>query len=72
MDTQSGQPGADIDAVAAIGGALRMNLDSAVLFETGKHVLKEEGILAIQELAEQMKNLQKGHHHRRRPYRRCG
>ena len=53
-------PGADIDAVAAIGGALRMNLDSAVLFETGKHVLKEEGILAIQELAEQMKNLQKG------------
>ena len=60
LDTQSGQPGADIDAVAAIGGALRMNLDSAVLFETGKHVLKEEGILAIQELAEQMKNLQKG------------
>ncbi len=40
-------PGADIDAVAAIGGALRMNLDSAVLFETGKHELKEEGILAI-------------------------
>ena len=58
--TQSGLPGADIDAVAAIGGALRMNLDSAVLFETGKHELKEEGILAIKELAEQMNNLQKG------------
>ncbi len=58
--TQSGLPGADIDAVAAIGGALRMNLDSAVLFETGKHVLKEEGILAIKALAEQMNNLQKG------------
>jgi outer membrane protein OmpA-like peptidoglycan-associated protein len=60
LNTQSGQPGADIDAVAAIGGALRMNLDSAVLFETGEHVLKAEGILAINALAEQMKNLQKG------------
>jgi outer membrane protein OmpA-like peptidoglycan-associated protein len=60
LDTQSGQPGADIDAVAAIGGALRLNLDSAVLFETGSHVLKEEGIKAIQELAVQMKNLKKG------------
>lgn len=53
-------PGADIDAVAAIGGALRMNLDSAVLFETGKHELKEEGKMAINILAEQMKKLQKG------------
>lgn len=60
LDTYSGMPGADIDAVAAIGGALRMNLDSAVLFETGKHELKEEGLLAIHALAEQMKNLQKG------------
>ncbi|MDH3698110.1 MAG: OmpA family protein [Flavobacteriaceae bacterium] len=60
LDTQSGQPGADIDAVAAIGGALRLNLDSAVLFETGKYQLKEEGIAAIKDLAEQMKNLQKG------------
>ena len=60
LDTQSGQPGADIDAVAAIGGALRMNLDSGVLFESGKHVLKEEGILAIHELAQQMKNIKKG------------
>lgn len=60
LDTYSGMPGADVDAVAAIGGALRMNLDSAVLFETGKHELKEEGILAIKDLAVQMKNLQKG------------
>lgn len=60
LDTYSGQPGADIDAVAAIGGAMRMNLDSAVLFETGSHILKEEGILAIEELALQMRNVQKG------------
>ncbi len=60
LDTYSGMPGADVDAVAAIGGALRMNLDSAVLFETGAHVLKEQGIAAIQELAAQMKNIKKG------------
>ena len=60
LDTYSGMPGADIDAVAAIGGALRMNLDSSVLFETGEHVLKKEGRAAIKELADQMKNLKKG------------
>jgi len=60
LDTYSGMPGADVDAVAAIGGALRMNLDSAVLFETGEHVLKEEGKKAIQGLAVQMKNIKKG------------
>lgn len=53
-------PGADIDAVAAIGGALRMNLDSSVLFETGKFQLKEEGEKAIQELSLQLKNIKKG------------
>jgi outer membrane protein OmpA-like peptidoglycan-associated protein len=46
--------------VAAIGGALRLNLDSAVLFETGKHVLKEEGVAAIKELSLQMTMLEKG------------
>lgn len=60
LDTYSGMPGADIDAVAAIGGALRMNLDSAVLFETGKYKLKDEGIKAIQELAVKMKDIKKG------------
>ena len=60
LDTWSDVPGADIDAVAAIGGALRLNLDSAVLFETGSHILKEEGIIAVRELALQMKNLKKG------------
>ncbi|UII78407.1 OmpA family protein [Flagellimonas sp. CMM7] len=60
LDTWSDVPGADIDAVAAIGGALRLNLDSAVLFETGSHTLKEEGKKAIRELALQMKNLTKG------------
>jgi outer membrane protein OmpA-like peptidoglycan-associated protein len=60
LHTRSSVPGADIDAVAAIGGAMRMNLDSAVLFDTGSHILKEEGILAIKELALQMKNINRG------------
>jgi len=60
LDSKSMQAGADVDAVAAIGGALRLNLDSAVLFETGKHVLKEEGVAAINKLALQMNMLEKG------------
>ncbi len=60
LDTWSDVPGADIDAVAAIGGAMRMNLDSAVLFETGSHILKQEGIAAVRDLAMQMMNLKKG------------
>lgn len=60
LDSKSWVAGADVDAVAAIGGALRLNLDSAVLFETGKHVLKDEGIAAIKELALQVTMLEKG------------
>lgn len=33
-------PGADIDAVAAVGSALRLSLDSAVLFDVGSAELK--------------------------------
>jgi len=35
-------PGADIDAVAAIGAGLRLSLSSSVLFEFGKSVLRAE------------------------------
>jgi outer membrane protein OmpA-like peptidoglycan-associated protein len=35
-------PGADIDAVAAIGSALQISLKSSVLFDTGKAILKPE------------------------------
>ena len=41
LDTYSKVPGADVDAIAAIGGAIRLNLNSAVLFDTGKYQLKE-------------------------------
>ncbi|GMN07813.1 hypothetical protein MTsPCn5_32020 [Croceitalea sp. MTPC5] len=60
LETRSEVPGADIDAVATIGGALRMSLDSAVLFDSGEHMLKPEGLAAIDELAKQMKNIPRG------------
>jgi outer membrane protein OmpA-like peptidoglycan-associated protein len=60
LDTASELPGADIDAVAAIGGALRLSLDSAVLFDTGKFELKPEGVTAVKALATQIKSIPKG------------
>ena len=57
---ESGLPGADVDAIAAIGAAMRLNLDSKVLFETGKSNLKPAGIVALQELAENIAVLKKG------------
>ncbi|NIU05780.1 MAG: OmpA family protein, partial [Gammaproteobacteria bacterium] len=43
-------PGADIDAVGAIGSAQRISLDSAVLFNTGEYALKPEAFAAIDEV----------------------
>lgn len=60
LKTKSGEPGADVDAIAAIGAAMRLNLDSKVLFETGKSILKPEGIAALQELAGSISVLKKG------------
>ena len=60
LKTYSGVPGADIDAIATIGGAFRLSLDSEVLFDTGKYNLKKEGKEAIAKLAKQVKALPKG------------
>ncbi|WP_350286623.1 OmpA family protein [uncultured Croceitalea sp.] len=60
LKMDSGLPGADVDAIAAIGAALRLNLDSKVLFETGKSELKPEGIAALKELAEGISVLKNG------------
>ena len=60
LKKESGLPGADVDAIAAIGAAMRLNLDSKVLFETGKSNLKPEGIIALKELAENIVVLKKG------------
>lgn len=43
--------GADIDAIAAVGAEIRLSLDSALLFDVGKSVLKPEALAALDELA---------------------
>jgi OOP family OmpA-OmpF porin len=44
-------PGADIDAVAAVGSALRLSLDSAVLFDFGQAQLKPAAHTELDALA---------------------
>lgn len=60
LKKKSALPGADVDAIAAIGAAMRLNLDSKVLFETGKAQLKPEGIDALKVLAQSISVLKRG------------
>lgn len=57
LDTRSALPGADIDAIAAIGAAMVLQLNSEVLFDFGKSTLKEEGMEAIKDLAKQLEEI---------------
>ncbi|MEO6348983.1 MAG: OmpA family protein [Aquaticitalea sp.] len=59
LATDSELPGADVDAVAAIGGALRLNLDSAVLFDTGKFQLKASASGELKKLVDAIKAIPK-------------
>jgi OOP family OmpA-OmpF porin len=47
-------PGADLDAVAAIGAGLRLSLKSSVLFEFGKSDLKAEAKAEVDEVLEKL------------------
>lgn len=60
LATYSAVPGADVDAVAAIGGALRMNIDSAVLFDTGEFQLKESATEELEKLVEAILEIPNG------------
>lgn len=60
LKEKSGVPGADVDAVAAIGSAMRLNLDSQVLFDSGKSELKPKGLDALKELVNSITVLKKG------------
>lgn len=60
LNSPSDLPGADVDAVAAIGGAVRLSLDSAVLFDTGKFELKESATAELQKLVDAIKKISKG------------
>ena len=60
LETSSGIPGADIDAVAAIGGAMLLSMDSAVLFDSGSYNLKESATNELQKLANKIEAFPKG------------
>ena len=49
-------PGADIDAVAAVGSASLLTLDAAVLFDTGHAVLRAEAANALNALTETIRS----------------
>lgn len=49
-DCKGKTPGADIDAVGAIGSALSLSVSSTVLFDSGQAVLKPEAEAALAEL----------------------
>lgn len=51
-------PGADIDAVGAIGAGRRISLDSSLLFDTGNYELKPEAKTMLAELAAEMALMQ--------------
>ncbi|MGJ8744375.1 OmpA family protein [Polaribacter sp.] len=60
LKKESALPGADVDAIAAIGAAMRLNLDSKLLFDTGKSELKPAGKEALKKLAKSIEILKKG------------
>ena len=60
LNSQSTVPGADIDAIAAIGAAIKLSLNAEVLFDLGKSILKPEGIAAVKKFAADLKQMSKG------------
>lgn len=49
---QGPTPGADIDAVGVIGGVLKFNLSSSVLFDSDKYELKAHAVAELDEIIE--------------------
>lgn len=47
-------PGADIDAIAAIGSELRFTLDGEVLFDSGSSTLKDAALADLRDLAREI------------------
>lgn len=50
-------PGADIDAVGAIGSALRLSMSSSVLFDTGKFELKPDAKKILDEFVAKLEGM---------------
>jgi outer membrane protein OmpA-like peptidoglycan-associated protein len=57
LNTKSVLAGADIDAVATIGAAIKLSLNAEVLFDLGKANLKADGIAAIKKLAQELQTM---------------
>lgn len=57
LNKQSIIPGADVDAIAAIGAAIKLNLSAEVLFDLGKATLKQEGVNQAKTVANQIKGM---------------
>ena len=49
-------PGADVDAIGAIGAATRLQIDSAVLFDTDDATLKEEAFSILDDIIARIPN----------------
>ncbi|MCT8338777.1 OmpA family protein [Flavobacteriaceae bacterium TK19130] len=60
LKTPSGIPGADIDAVAAIGSAMLLSVNSSVLFDSGSYALRDSAVSALSELSETIQQFPKG------------
>lgn len=51
--------GADIDAIGAIGGVLKVNINAQVLFDVDKHNLKKEATKALENFLQALKKIPK-------------
>ena len=60
LNTKSTIAGADIDAIAAIGSAIKLSLNAEILFDLGKANLKPDGIAAVKKMAKELVQLTKG------------
>lgn len=60
-DCGGGTPGADIDAVGAIGAALQIYLNTAVLFASDTSTLESAGFDALREVASQIRRYPGAH-----------
>ena len=65
-------PGADVDAVGAIGSTLALSFDASVLFDVDMSVLKPQARTALLEAASTLARYEGAGHYRRRAHRQHG
>ena len=60
-DCGAGTPGADIDAIGAIGSGARLRFSSEVLFDVGKAELKPEAATELKEISDKLNAIKNAH-----------